>query len=291
MKRFICILLTFIIAFTTVGCEQDLSLLNTLFTEQYQQIVYDGNMHVYYLDVGQADSIFILLPNGENMLVDAGTKESGKDIVNVLDSLGITGIDYLIGTHPHTDHIGGMQQVVENFDIGEIYMPQVSSNTSTYKNLIKSIKKNGYTITTAKAGEQILYDYNLDATIVAPNSTTYEDINNYSAVIKLTYGYTSFVFTGDAEKISEDEIRTNIKCDVLKVGHHGSSSSTSKNFLKKTSPSYAVISCGADNDYGHPHKEVIKRLNSSGISTYRTDLNGTIEAISDGYTIKFNTER
>ncbi len=291
MKRLICILLILAIAFTLVGCEQDLSLLTTLFTEEYRQITYDGNLHIYYLDVGQADSTFILLPNGENMLIDAGTKDNGEDIVNVLDSLGVDSIDYLIGTHPHTDHIGGMQQVIENFDIEKIYMPKASSNTATYKNLLNAIKKNGHTITTAKAGVEILSDDSLSATIVAPNSSAYDDLNNYSAVIKLTYGLTSFLFAGDAEKLSEDEIRTNIKCDVLKVGHHGSSTSTSKNFLKKTEPEYAIISCGADNDYGHPHKEVIQRLNNACISTYRTDLNGTIEAISDGYTISFNSER
>ncbi len=291
MKRLICILLIAIMAFTLVGCEQDLGLLTALFTEEYRQITYDGNLHIYYLDVGQADSTFILLPNGENMLIDAGTKDNGKDIVNVLDSLGVDNIDYLVGTHPHTDHIGGMQQVIENFDIGKIYMPKASSNTATYKNLLNAIKKNGYTITTAKAGVNILSEDSLSATIVAPNSSAYDDLNNYSAVIKLTYGLTSFLFAGDAEKLSEDEIRTNIKCDVLKVGHHGSSTSTSKNFLKKTEPEYAIISCGADNDYGHPHKEVIQRLYNAGISTYRTDLNGTIEAISDGYTISFNSER
>ena len=291
MKRLICIMLILAIAFTLVGCEQDLSLLTSLFTEEYRQITYDGNLHIYYLDVGQADSTFILLPNGENMLIDAGTKDNGKDIVNVLDTLGVNNIDYLVGTHPHTDHIGGMQQVIENFDIGKIYMPKASSNTATYKNLLQSIKKNGYTITTAKAGVEILYDDSLSATIVAPNSSTYDDLNNYSAIIKLTYGLISFIFAADAEKLSEDEIRTNIKCDVLKVGHHGSSTSTSKNFLKKTEPEYAIISCGANNDYGHPHKEVIQRLNNAGISTYRTDLNGTIEAISDGYTISFNSER
>ncbi len=291
MKRLICILLTLVMAFTIVGCEQELSQLNALFTEEYQQVAYDGKLHVYYLDVGQADSTFILLPNGENMLIDAGTKENGKDIVNVLDSLGVNNIDYLIGTHPHTDHIGGMQQVIENFDIGEIYMPKVSSNTKTYNNLTQAIKERRYTITTAKAGVDILSEDSLTATIVAPNSKEYDDLNNYSAVIKLTYGMTSFVFAGDAEKLSEDEIRTNIKCDVLKVGHHGSNTSTSKNFLKKTSPTYAVISCGENNDYGHPHKEVIQRLYKSGVSVYRTDLNGTVEAISDGYTITFNSER
>lgn len=291
MKRLICIVLTLIMAFTIAGCEQDLSLLNAIFTEEYQQIAYDGKLHIYYLDVDQADSTFILLPNGENMLIDAGTKESGEDIVNVLDSLGVNTIDYLVGTHPHADHIGGMQQVVESFDIGEIYMPKASSNIKSYKNLLQTIKEKRYTITTAKAGVKILSEGNLTATIVAPNSSEYDDLNNYSAVIKLTFGMTSFVFTGDAEKLSEDEIRTNIKCDVLKVGHHGSNTSTSKNFLKKTEPTYAVISCGAGNDYGHPHKEVLKRLENARVTVYRTDLNGTVEAISDGYNITFNSER
>lgn len=285
-KKFIYFIVVAILALILKFIDSDTPITNTTFISPY-----DGKLHVYYLDVGQADSIFIKLPNNENMLIDAGVDESGEKIVEALQSSGTEKIDYLVATHPHADHIGGMQEVVENFDIGKVYMPAAVTNTRTYEDLLLAIKSKGNTITTAKAGTDILSDENLSAVFVAPNSAEYDDLNNYSAVIKLTYGNNSFVFTGDAEKLSEDEIRANIKCDVLKVGHHGSNTSTSKNFLKKTEPTYAVISCGADNEYGHPHKEVMQRLNNAGIEIYRTDVNGTIEAVSDGNNITFNVER
>lgn len=252
---------------------------------------YDGKLHVYYMDVGQGDSIFIQLPNNENMLIDAGTEDSGTKIAKSLKKADIDKIDHLVATHPHADHIGGMQKIVESFDIENIYMPDAATNIRTYENLLLAIKRKGNKITTAKSNTKIVSNDKLNITIVAPNSNEYEDLNNYSAVIKLTYGERSFVFTGDAEKLSEDEIRSNIKCDVLKIGHHGSSTSTSENFLKKTHPTYAVISCGADNEYGHPHREVMERLKKAGVKIYRTDINGTTEFVSDGNNISINTER
>lgn len=291
MRKLFCFILTLIMAIALVGCEIDIKQLEALMQSEIGKTVYDGKLHVYYLDVDQADSIFIQLPNEENMLIDAGTKDSGEVIVSALESLGVSTINYLVATHPHADHIGGMQEVVENFGIESIYMPQAATDTKTFENLLLAIKEKGNTITTAKAGVEILSNENLSAVFVAPNSDKYDDLNNYSAVIKLTFGETSFVFTGDAEKLAEDEIRANIKCDVLKVGHHGSNTSTSKNFLKKTEPTYAVISCGVDNSYGHPHKEVMERLENAGIEIYRTDVSGTIEAVSDGNEITFKTEK
>jgi len=251
----------------------------------------DGELHIYYMDVDQADSIFIVLPDGKNMLIDAGNKTDGEKIVKSIRSMGFDNIDHLIATHPHSDHIGGMEEVVRAFDIDKIYMTKGQTNTKTFQNLLIAIRDKGYKITIAKAGVNIIDENGVSASFVAPNSDIYEDLNNYSAVIKLTYGQNSFVFTGDAEKTSEDEIRSNIKCDVLKIGHHGSSSSTSKNFLKKTEPKYAVISCGEGNEYGHPHAEVMRRLNDANIKIYRTDIHGTVEAISDGVNITFSTER
>ena len=251
----------------------------------------DGELHIYYMDVDQADSIFIVLPDGKNMLIDAGNKTDGEKIVKRIRSMGFDSIDHLIATHPHSDHIGGMEEVVRAFDIGKIYMTKGQTNTKTFQNLLIAIRDKEYTIATAKAGVNIIDENGVLASFVAPNSDLYDDLNNYSAVLKLTYGQNSFVFTGDAEKTSEDEIRSNIKCDVLKIGHHGSSSSTSKNFLKKTEPEYAVISCGEGNEYGHPHAEVMRRLNDANIKIYRTDIHGTVEAISDGVNITFSTER
>lgn len=248
------------------------------------------NLNVYFLDVGQGDSIFVTLPNGKNMLIDAGEKKSGADIASFIKEKGVSKIDFLVATHPHADHIGGMKQIVESFEIDKIYMPKASANTKTFENLLLAIKEKGKTITTAKGGVSILTENGLDIRFVAPMNDKYDDLNNYSAVIKLTYGATSFLFTGDAEKLSENEISADIKCDVLKVAHHGSSSSSSEEFLLKASPEYAVISCGEGNEYGHPHSEVMSLLEKHGIKIFRTDIQGTIEAVSDGENIEFNFE-
>lgn len=248
------------------------------------------NLNVYFLDVDQGDSIFLMLPNGQNMLIDAGEKKSGDNIVSFIKEKGVSKIDFLVATHPHADHIGGMKEVIENFELDKIYMPKASANTKTFENLLLAIKEKGKTITTAMAGVDILSDGNLSIYFVAPNSEKYNDLNNYSAVIKLVYGNNSFLFTGDAEKLSEEEISANIKCDVLKVGHHGSNSSSSEKFISKASPSYAVISCGVDNEYGHPHPEVLSALENANIKVFRTDQQGTIEAVSNGEKIKFNVE-
>lgn len=281
MKRFICIITILCILLCTVSCE----LTDTV------QVANDEKLHIYYLDVGNADSIFIKLPDGKTMLIDAGEKESGNKIVDYLKNAGVQSIDYLIATHPHADHIGGMVSLINAFEIKNAYMTNAVNDTKTFENLLLALEAEGCPVTQAKAGVKILSDNNLGAVFVAPNSDEYEDLNNYSAVIKLTYGNNSFVFAGDAEKESEDEIRTNIKCDVLKVGHHGSNTSTTKNFLKKTEPTYAVISCSKDNDYNHPHDKVLKRLEDAGVIVYRTDISGTIEVVSDGSNIEFYTER
>lgn len=287
MKKLIILILA--VALILSGCEFE-GVIGTI-EERLAQSVSDGKLHVFYVDVGQGDCSFIYLPNGKNMLIDAGEKDYGSKIIRALKEKGINKIDFLVATHPHSDHIGGMTQIVNFFDIDKIYMPKVAHTTETYQSLLNAIGRKEMKIHTAKAGVEIFNEENLSAIFVAPNSSDYDDLNNYSAVIKLTYGKNSFVFTGDAEKKSEDEIRTNIKCDVLKVGHHGSSSSTTANFLKKTEPKYAVISCGAGNDYGHPSEKVLARLNKSKAKIYRTDICGTVEAVSDGENIIFYTEK
>ena len=250
-----------------------------------------GNLKVHFIDVGQADSI--LIQQGDhNMLIDAGNNSDSDLVSNYLKNQGVSKLDYVIGTHPHEDHIGGLDVVVKNFSIDKILLPKVTSTTTTFKDLVTSINNKRMNITTPKVGTS----YNLGGatwTILAPNSNAYEDINNHSIVIHLKYGNNSFMFTGDAESISEEEIlqkQLDIKSDVLKVGHHGSSSSTSNSFLNKVNPKYAIVSVGKDNDYGHPHKPTMERLKSKRITVYRTDECGTIIATSDGTTITFNTK-
>jgi len=172
-------------------------------------------------------------------------------------------------------------------------MPKTTHTTRTYENLLLAIKDRGLKITTAKAGLDIDVGQGIEAKLVAPNSDSYQNLNDYSAVLRLVYGNTGFIFTGDAESVSELEMINSgysLKSDVLKVGHHGSSTSTTPAFLNAVSPKYAVISCGKDNSYGHPHQEVITRLNNTGVIIYRTDESGTIIAESDSSTITFDKE-
>lgn len=241
---------------------------------------------VHFLDVGQGDSEFVELPNGQCMLIDAGTADSGQTVTDYIKQCGYTKIDYLVATHPHADHIGGMSQVVEGFDIGEIYMPKVSTATRTFEGLLEEISDKGMTINTAKAGIEVYSDSELQMEFLAPVGTQYEEINNYSAVLKISYGSNSFLFTGDAEDISEEEMLdrdySSLSADVLKVGHHGSRYSSTIDFLYAVKPEYAVISCGAGNSYGHPHSEVLDRLNKLKAQIYRTDEQGTVTVTCDG---------
>lgn len=246
----------------------------------------EGILTVHFLDVGQGDSEFIELPDGRCMLIDASVSEYGSFISEYITECGYSKIDYLVATHPHADHIGGMKTIVESFDIGEIYMPRVASNSKTFENLLTAVSQKGLQINTAKAGKSVYADSELSIELLAPVSDEYENTNNYSAVIKITYGKNSFLFTGDAELLPENEVlendRAQLASDVLKVGHHGSSTSSSMDFLTAVSPDYAVISCGEDNSYGHPHSEVLARLAKIGASVYRTDKDSTVTITCDG---------
>jgi len=244
---------------------------------------------VHYLDVGQADSILIQSPSGKTMLIDAGNNGDSEFIKSYINKLKIQKIDVLIGTHPHEDHIGGMEAVIKAFRIGKIYMPKAAASTRTYKNLLTAVKNKNLKITSAVPGK-IEFDDDLDVDILAPNSKNYEDLNDYSVVVKVTYNNTSFLFAGDAEKVSEEEMINkgyDLKADVLKVGHHGSKSGTSEEFLRAVSPEYAVISVGDNNDYGLPDETVLERLEAANVKIFRTDTGGTIVAESDGSTVTF----
>ena len=251
---------------------------------------------VNFLDVGQGDSEFIQLPDGKCMLIDAGISESASKIASKISSLGYDKIDYLIATHPHADHIGGMQRIVENFEIGEIYMPRASTNTRTFENLLQAISDKGLSINTAKAGKVLYEREDLKIEFLAPVSDSYKDLNNYSAVVRLQYGNNVFLFTGDAEALVEGEIlnvysKNSLKADVLKVGHHGSNTASSEAFLSAVKPKYAVIEVGEGNSYHHPHDEAINHLNAVGAEIFRTDLNGNITIISDKVSLTVQCEK
>ena len=248
-------------------------------------------LKVHYLDVGQGDSIFVELPNNETMLIDAAESYQSENIINYLKNLNYQKIDYVIGTHPHTDHIGGLKNIINTFEIGKIYMPKVVSTTKTYESLLMAIKDKNLKINTAKAGTSIIDTDTLKINILAPNSETYTELNNYSAVTKITYGTTKFLFMGDAEKLSENEIKENVTADVIKIGHHGSNTSSSIDFIKKVNAKYGIISVGINNKYNLPKEETITNWENSGTKIYLTSTNGTITAISDGTNIKIESEK
>jgi len=243
-----------------------------------------GNLKVHFIDVGQADAILIE-QNNQYMLIDAGNNNDSDLVVNYLTEHHVDKLQYLIGTHPHEDHIGGMDAVINNFDIEQIFMPKVTSTTKTFKDVIMAVKNKNLKVTTPKVGDSYTLG-DAEWMILAPNSEEYTELNDYSIVIRLVFGSNSFMFMGDAEKTSEEEILEltyqELESDVLKVGHHGSHSSTSDEFLEAVHPRYAVISAGKDNKYGHPHEETITKLQQGNIEILRTDQSGTIIFSADG---------
>jgi len=248
-------------------------------------------LRIHFIDVGQADCILIELPTDEEVLIDSGNREDSGVIINYLDELGIEDIEYFILTHPHEDHIGSAPDVLNNYDVDKIYMPDVSADSQIYKNTIQAIHNENTELIKAKAGTSIIDSSNLSFDVLAPNSMWYSETNEYSLVTRLVYKDTSFLFTGDAESVSELEMVKagyEIDSDLLKVGHHGGETSSSQIFLDAVTPKYAVISVGKDNPYGHPHKKTLNRLNAMGASVYRTDELSTITALSDGSQIKID---
>ena len=239
-------------------------------------------LRVNYIDVGQGDSIFIELPNKETMLIDAGEAYEADNVINYIKNLGISKIDYIVGTHPHTDHIGGLEEVINTFVVGSIYMPKATSTSKTYLDLLTTISDKGLKVKNAKSGVVVLDENDLKLEFIAPNSDSYSELNNYSAVLKLTYLDNKFLFMGDAETLSEDEVTSDVDADVIKVGHHGSDSSSSLEFVKKVSPEYAIIMVGEGNSYNHPYQSIIDRYLSVGANVLRTDLDGNIVCDSDG---------
>ena len=249
----------------------------------------DEGLKVHFLNVGQADSTLITC-GSHAMLIDAGNNDDEEPILNYIQNKqGITHLDYVIGTHPHEDHIGAMDSVLYAVSTDEVMLPEVTTNTQTFMDVLTAIDDQGLAITVPEPGETYTLG-DASFTILSPNGDYGTDLNNWSIALRLTYGNTSFLFTGDAETDAEQDILNTgltLSSDVYQVGHHGSSSSSSQAFLEAVQPRYAVISCGQNNDYGHPHKETLDALTSRGIEIFRTDLQGTIVAASDGTNISF----
>lgn len=245
-------------------------------------------LQVHFIDVGQADCSLLKLPDGQTMLIDGGNNEDGSFIIQYLKKSGVKKIDFLVGTHPHEDHIGGLDTVMETFPVGKVILPNATHTTKSFRDVLKTIKSKKIPVVKATAGKTLVESPNLRVQLIAPVNKEYENLNNYSAVFKVTYGKNAFLFQGDAEAISENEILAtgiDLKADVLKIGHHGSSSSTTLKYLDKVQPNFAVISVGSGNDYHHPHEKTLTRLKKAGAKIFRTDRDGTLIFSSDGQTI------
>lgn len=253
----------------------------------------DENLQIHFIDVGQADSILIK-QGSKAMLIDSGEYETNDIVNNYLKKQQVSKLDYLVSSHPHSDHIGAMYTIIDNFEVDRLLVSNATHTTGVYRKFLESVNKKNLTKEIPKVGDTFKFG-EASFEIVGPiNTINYgENKNNYSLVIKLTFYNNTFLFTGDAEKESEDDMikkKANLNCDLLKVGHHGSDSSTSEVFLKAVSPKYAVISDGKNNKYGFPDKKVLNLLKENDIEVYRTDESGTIVAISDGNNITFNKE-
>ena len=247
----------------------------------------EGTLEVHFVDVGQADCILIR-QGAAAMLIDAGNNADGPDVVAYLREHGINRLDTVIGTHPHEDHIGGLDLVLLSFPVGTVIMPRVSHTTKTFEDVLDAVDAKGLTVTAPVTGQSFRMG-DANCTVLAPGSANYDDLNEYSVVVRVTFGDTAFLLTGDAGAESENEMLQTglpLTADVLKVGHHGSSSSSTTAFLRAVAPSAAVISVGRDNDYGHPASVTLDRLDDVGARVYRTDQSGTIVAYSDGQSVR-----
>ncbi|WP_339271448.1 ComEC/Rec2 family competence protein [Paenibacillus sp. FSL K6-1330] len=276
-----------------VACSPSFPTSTTAASQPFLEEDASGSLQVFFLDVGQGDSTLIRTPKGQHLLIDGGDNHKGEDVVDYLKQLGVKSLDAIIATHPDADHIGGLDTVINAIPTKSVYAPKVSHTTNTYKDFLLAVKNRGLKIRSAKAGLALPLD-GVTAEFVAPVAEYSKDLNAWSAVLRIQYGNTSFLFTGDAEARSEADMLKSpeiLKVDVLKVGHHGSDTSTSQEFLNAVKPTYAVISAGKDNKYGHPKPAIINRLKKSKATVYRTDTQGTITAVSDGSKITFETTR
>lgn len=260
-----------------------------------------GKMQIHFLDVGQGDCVLVL-SNGKSMLVDTGDRDDtyNQKIINYLNDLNITTINYLVLTHPDADHIGGAPDVINNFTVEKCIMPDFVKTTKIFEDTLEALENNNVEV--IDANEMVAAkDSNkfsvgeAECEVIAPLKS-YEDVNDASVVIYVSFGETGVLLTGDAEAESEADIVSTysskvLKADVLKSGHHGSRTSSSDAFLDLVDPKYAVISCGDDNKYGHPHSETLERYNSRDIEVLRTDIHGTLVMVTDGKNITFSSEK
>lgn len=258
---------------------------------QDSKVPKDSQLMISYIDVGQGDAAYIKV-NGNDILIDAGPRSNSKELLEQLKAKNIDDFELVIATHPHEDHIGGMVDVFKEYEVKAFYSPKITHTTKTYENLVKAVKDEGLKTKELKSGMVIDLGEGAKFEVFTPQKSEYEELNDYSPIMKLSFGDTSYLFTGDAEKLAEEEAlakyKTSLDSDVIKFGHHGSSSSSSDAFIEAVSPKYGIISCAKDNKYGHPHRETLDIIKKYNIKTFRTDRDGEIILTSDGKSINFN---
>ncbi|WP_338894701.1 ComEC/Rec2 family competence protein [Clostridium perfringens] len=258
---------------------------------QDSKVPKDSKLMISYMDVGQGDAAYIKV-NGNDILIDAGPRSNSKELLEQLKAKNIDDFELVIATHPHEDHIGGMVDVFKEYEVKAFYSPKITHTTKTYENLVKAVKDEGLKTKELKGGMVIDLGEGAKFEVFTPQKSEYEELNDYSPIMKLSFGDTSYLFTGDAEKLAEEEAlakyKTSLDSDVIKFGHHGSSSSSSNAFIEAVSQKYGIISCAKDNKYGHPHRETLDIIKKYNIKTFRTDTDGEIILTSDGKSINFN---
>ena len=304
MKRKQGLIAVFLAAVLLTGCNRQESAAEEIYAkdtswivqkeEKKEEIKQPGNQipddfQIHYIDVGQGDATLIIC-DGHAMLIDAGDNTQGTFVQNYLTKMDISFLDMAVATHPDADHIGGMDVILQKFDCSRLLLPDVVKDTKTYEDLVNVIEDRNVNAIHPYAGDS----YGLGSaqvSVLSPCRDDYEDVNDFSIVLKVSYGNTNFLFNGDASTQVEEEMLANgmdVSADVLKVGHHGSRTSSCEKFIKTVGAKSAVISCGVENEYGHPAAAVLNTLRANGTEVYRTDEQGTIILYSDGNTITFN---
>lgn len=255
----------------------------------------NAEMLIHYIDVGQGDCILIQV-NEKNLLIDSGSASNRKELLDYLSKLKIQKFDYILATHPHEDHIGNMDTIIKRFAIDKFYAPKVTHTSICFENMVNALVDQSLKINILKkGGNDINLGKNTNIEVFSPLENMITDnYNDYSPVIKITFHNNSFLFTGDAEAYTENQLlsdNVNLNSDIIKIGHHGSKTSTSYNFLNAVNPSVAIISVGENNTYGHTSADTLSNLSLMNIKTYRTDLDGTIIVTSNGNKISINSSK